>query len=46
MNFHFVIENGYERRKIMFSKTDCIFTIDFTNEDVDVIYTFKEPLEN
>tara|TARA_B110000285_G_C15111781_1_gene611559 strand:+ start:1264 stop:1530 length:267 start_codon:yes stop_codon:yes gene_type:complete len=46
MSFHFVNEVGEERHKIMFSKIDCIFTIDFTNEAVEVVYTYKEPLIN
>ena len=42
MNFHFVAEEGLERHKILFSKNDCIFTLDFTTEKVEVIYTYKK----
>ena len=46
MSFHFVNEEGTDRSKIMFSKTECIFTLDFTNENIEEVYKYKELLSN
>jgi len=46
MNFHFVKEDGHERHKIMFSKIDCVFTLDFTTEAVEVIHKYDKELLN
>jgi len=46
MSFHFVNEKGLERHKILFTKTDCIFTLDFTNEAVEVVYKYEKELLN
>ena len=46
MSFHFVNEGGTERTKIMFTKKECIFTLDFTDESIEEIYIFSDPLNN
>ena len=47
MRYHFVnVDGTKERTKVLFCKADCIFTIDFITEEIDIIYKFKTPLNN
>ena len=46
LSYHFVNQPGIGRTKILFAKIDCIFSLDFTNEEVEIVYKYKEPLNN
>lgn len=41
-NFHFKSQPGIDRDTVIYAKIDCIFSLNFLTEEVNVLYKFNE----
>lgn len=44
VNFHFKIQQGTKREKLIFCKSDLIFTLDFNTSEIEIVYKFHAQL--
>ena len=45
MDFIFQDKDNGQIDSLIFAKKDCIFTLNFMKEKIEVLYKFKEPLK-